>query len=118
MEALLKEIAGGTALAVEAASVLIVGYGAAEALAKTLVHVLRGHAPAGWRKELFVRFGIWLMLGLLFALAADVVRSVIAPTWKDIGELAAIAAIRTFLNYFLERDIEGATRTAKGSACL
>ena len=30
----------------------------------------------------------------------------IAPTWDDIGQLAAIAAIRTFLNYFLERDLE------------
>ena len=29
----------------------------------------------------------------------------IAPTWEDIGRLAAIAAIRTFLNFFLERDI-------------
>ena len=28
------------------------------------------------------------------------------PTWRDIGELAAIAVIRTFLNYFLERDLE------------
>jgi uncharacterized membrane protein len=25
-----------------------------------------------------------------------------APTWDDIGQLAAIAAISTFLNYFLE----------------
>jgi len=33
------------------------------------------------------------------------VRSAIAPTWDDIGQLAAIAAIRTFLNYFLERDL-------------
>ena len=38
-------------------------------------------------------------------LAADIVRSAIAPTWNDIGQLAAIAAIRTFLNYFLERDL-------------
>ena len=52
-----------------------------------------------------VRFGIWLLLGLQFALAADIVRSAIAPTWNDIGQLAAIAAIRTFLNYFLERDL-------------
>jgi len=33
------------------------------------------------------------------------VRSAIAPTWNDIGQLAAIAAIRTFLNHFLERDL-------------
>jgi hypothetical protein len=59
---------------------------------------------AGWRKALFRRFGVWLLLGLEFALAADIVRSAISP-WDDIGQLAAIAAIRTFLNHFLERDL-------------
>jgi uncharacterized membrane protein len=49
---------------------------------------------------------VWLLLGLEFELAADIVRSAIAPTWTDIGQLASIAAIRTFLNYFLESDIE------------
>jgi uncharacterized membrane protein len=33
------------------------------------------------------------------------VRSAIAPTWNDVDQHAAIAAIRTFLNYFLERDL-------------
>ena len=31
--------------------------------------------------------------------------SVISPSWNDIGQLAAIAVIRTFLSYFLERDL-------------
>lgn len=52
--------------------------------------------------------GTWLLLGLEFELAADIIRSVISPTWADIGELASIAVIRTFLNYFLERDLERA----------
>jgi uncharacterized membrane protein len=41
------------------------------------------------------------------------VRSIIAPTWEDPGFLAAIAAIRTFLNLLLEKDIEEA-RSAPG----
>ena len=52
------------------------------------------------------RFGVWLLLGLEFELAADIIRSVIAPSWTDIGQLGAIAVIRTFLNYFLEKDLE------------
>jgi uncharacterized membrane protein len=47
-----------------------------------------------------------LILGLEYELAADVIRSAISPTWNEIGQLAAIAVIRTFLNYFLERDVE------------
>jgi uncharacterized membrane protein len=45
-------------------------------------------------------------LGLEFELAADIIRTAIAPTWTDIGQLAAIGLIRTFLNYFLEKDLE------------
>lgn len=29
-------------------------------------------------------------------------------TWQEVGKLGAIAVIRTFLNYFLEKDLEGA----------
>jgi Protein of unknown function (DUF1622) len=33
------------------------------------------------------------------------VESALAPTWDEIGRLGAIALIRTFLNYFLQRDM-------------
>ena len=48
-------------------------------------------------------------------LAADIVRNVIAPSWEDIGRLGAIALIRPFLNYFLEKDLEQAAETAETS---
>jgi uncharacterized membrane protein len=44
------------------------------------------------------------------------VRSAISPGWQEIGELAAIAAIRTFLNFFLERDITELSREEKAAA--
>lgn len=65
-----------------------------------------GEAKTGLRKEVWLRFGVWLLLGLEFELAADIVRTAISPTWNDIGQLAAIGAIRTFLNYFLEVDLD------------
>jgi uncharacterized membrane protein len=105
MEELLRQSARLVAELIEAVAVLLIAYGAAEAFVNSLRHFFRRIHDAGWRKALFVRFGIWLLLGLQFALAADIVRSAIAPTWNDIGQLAAIAAIRTFLNYFLERDL-------------
>lgn len=33
-------------------------------------------------------------------------RTAIAPTWQQIGQLVAIAAIRTGLNYFLNKDVQ------------
>ena len=116
MEDFLKQLAAYTALAVEAIAVVLIAYGAVEALLTTLGHIFHGRSISGWRKQLFVRFGVWLLLGLQFALAADIVRSVISPTWEDIGELAAIAAIRTFLNYFLEKDLEEASHADESNA--
>ena len=69
---------------------------------------LRPGTTHGERKAIWRRFGVWLLLGLEFGLAADIIGSVIAPSWQDIGELGAIAVIRTFLNYFLEKDLQEA----------
>jgi uncharacterized membrane protein len=38
---------------------------------------------------------------------------VISPTWQDVGKLGAIAVIRTFLNYFLEKDLEATTEARR-----
>ena len=99
--------AGFLALGIEMVAVVVIGWGAVVATAGLLT------SPRETRKERFdarkrvwLRFGLALLLGLEFTLAADIVRTAISPTWNDIGMLAAIAAIRTFLNYFLERDME------------
>ena len=49
--------------------------------------------------------GRYLALGLEFQLASDVLRTAVAPTFREIAQLAAIATIRTALNYFLAREI-------------
>ncbi len=54
---------------------------------------------------MWLRHARWLIAGLTFQLAADIIETAITPSWADIGRIAAIAAIRTALNYFLERDL-------------
>ena len=108
MEELLFRFSGYAALFIEAAAVLIVLAGAIGAFV-SLVKVTVDRATHGARKAVWRRFGVWLLLGLEFELAADIIRSVIAPTWEDLGKLAIIAVVRTFLNYFLEKDLEAAT---------
>ncbi len=66
----------------------------------------RGYIKGHMRRLLWMDYGRWLVAALTFQLAADIVESAIAPTWEAIGQLGAIAVIRTFLNYFLERDME------------
>jgi uncharacterized membrane protein len=48
----------------------------------------------------------FLALGLEFQLAADILRTAISPSFTQLGQLAAIAAIRTALNFFLGREIK------------
>ncbi|MBB5692956.1 DUF1622 domain-containing protein [Muricoccus pecuniae] len=60
------------------------------------------------KEEVRLRLGRWLALALEFELGADILRTAIAPTWSEIGQLAAIAAVRTALNFFLQREIDGA----------
>jgi uncharacterized membrane protein len=94
--------------AIDGAAVLVVTVGAIEAFIRIVAVMASRSATHGERKAIWRRFGMWLLLGLEFELAADIIASVISPTWLDIGQLGAIAVIRTFLNFFLEKDLEAA----------
>lgn len=106
MEVLFKNFARYVALGVEAAAALLIVVGAVEALIHVLNPAFSRQRSPGLRREAWVRFAVWLLLGLEFELAADIIRTAISPTWTDIGQLGAIATIRTVLNYFLQKDIE------------
>jgi uncharacterized membrane protein len=94
------------AIAVEVAAALVIGIAAVEALWKALPLFLRSETAQQAKVEVRLGLGRWLALGLEFALAADILRTAIAPTWREIGQLAAIATLRTALNFFLEREID------------
>jgi uncharacterized membrane protein len=100
-----KEIAGFIALAIEAAAVIVVSYGAIQALAGVVGSAFSRSTDAMQGREIWLKFATWILLALEFALAADLVRTAVAPTWDDISKLAVIATIRTMLNYFLAKDI-------------
>jgi len=76
-----------------------------QAFIAVVVTVLRRDHDRQARRDIWLTYGRWLVAGLTFQLAADIVESSIVPTWEAIGQLGAVAVIRTFLNYFLERDI-------------
>ncbi len=107
MEEILREFASHIALATELVCVLCVAIGSIVALVRVVLALVRGLASdVATRQTIFVAYAGWIILALEFALAADIVRTAIAPTWEQIGQLAAIAAIRTALNYFLNKDVE------------
>ena len=84
-------------------------FGTLEAFIRVLPLAL-GRSSEHEKREVWLRFGRWLVAGLTFQLAADIIETSITTNWEAIGRIAAIAVIRTFLNYFLERDLEGGAR--------
>jgi uncharacterized membrane protein len=115
MHPILQDIADIVARSCEIISVLFVAAGAAEAVGRTLWR-WRDYADLKLKKKIWLRFAASILLALEFALAADIARTAISPTWADIGQLAAIAAIRTLLNFFLERDLESAEAAVSDDA--
>ena len=106
MEDLLKQFSLNVASGVEGAAALIIVLAALEAIWSALrVFWVRPTLPDGSREAVRLRLARWLALALEFELAADIVRTAVAPTWDEIGKLAAIATLRTLLNYFLQREI-------------
>ena len=63
-------------------------------------------SPTGHeQREVWIRYARWLVAGLTLQLGADIIETAITTSWEAVGRIAAIALIRTFLNYFLERDL-------------
>ncbi len=98
MEDFVKILTSTLALGIEAVAAVIVGV----ALVRAVVAYGRGRLS---KEEIRLAFGSSLALALEFLLGADILETAVAPTWTDIGQLAAIAVLRTGLNYFLEREL-------------
>jgi uncharacterized membrane protein len=105
LEAQFSQIANYVALVIEAGAVFVVSFGAIQALIGVLGAIFQRTADEMKGREIWLKFATWILLALEFALAADLVRTAVAPTWEDIAKLAVIATIRTMLNYFLAKDI-------------
>jgi len=115
LEQLLIQVVGWLSMATEAISAAIITVGVVDGAILTLALA----RPSMWgdavrrrdpRENIRLKLGRWLALALEFQLAADILKTAVAPTWDDIGKVAAIIALRTLLNFFLAREIENAER--------
>ncbi|GAB3179384.1 putative membrane protein [Micromonospora palomenae] len=89
---------------VEIAGAAVIFVGALWAALRIVVEGLRYRSAAVFN-PIRLSLGRFLTLGLEFQLAADILRTAVSPTFDQIGQLAAIATIRTALNFFLRREI-------------
>ena len=105
MEEVIKIITCSIAGVVEGVAALLIAHAVARAIWDYSMIWVRSRSPLN---PLSIRLdlGKSLALSLEFLLAADILRTAVAPTWEEIGKLGAIAALRTLLNYFLERELK------------
>ncbi|ONG41014.1 hypothetical protein BKE30_06205 [Alkanindiges hydrocarboniclasticus] len=91
-------------LMVESVGALIIAVGIFAALYGFLKAFIGRH-PDGFT-PVRLTFARYLALGLEFQLAADILSTAVSPSWEQIGKLAAIAIIRTGLNFFLMKEMQ------------
>lgn len=85
-------------------ALLIIVYGTVEAFLGCLRNIA-GKLDNHQRREVWLRYARWLVAALTFQLAADIIETSIRSDWQAIARIGAVAVIRTFLNYFLEKDV-------------
>ena len=112
-EEILRPVATYLGMVAEVIAVVIIAAAVLTAAWGTLRGALSRSDPHPW-SDVRLNLARSVALALEFMLAADVVRTAVAPSWDDIGRLAAVAVIRTGLNFFLHRDLqEGQERPRK-----
>lgn len=101
----LMAVAGYLVVIINAMALVVIAIGTVQVFIKCL-RALLGPSETGHElRGAYLRYARWLIAGLTFQLAADIVETAGAPGWDEVGRLGAIAVIRTFLSYFLERDV-------------
>lgn len=93
-----------TIILINVLAVVVIAAAAFEAFVHSVRAALAG-AEDRQRQQIWLRFARWLVAGLTFQLAADILETSITTSWEAIGRIAAIAVIRTLLNFFLDRDL-------------
>jgi len=105
MEEVAKQITINTSHAVEIIAAFIIGTAILRVLFSYLTFLWVAKKKVS-KEELRVQFGSSVAVALELLLGADVLATAVAPSWDDIGKLAAIAVLRTGLNFFLGKELK------------
>jgi uncharacterized membrane protein len=104
VEELLITTVGYLRLAIEAVGAAVVGIGA---LSTAYLYALSLLGLRNYTNtQIRLHLGRYLALGIEFQLGSDILGTAVSPTIEEVGLLAAIAVIRTVLNYFLSKELE------------
>ncbi|WP_374286612.1 DUF1622 domain-containing protein [Lactococcus sp.] len=91
-------------LLINGISILIILYGTLTAFIRMLSD--RNPNPVTRNQWIKTYLGSYILLSLEFLIVADIIETIINPTFQDIAKLGIIVVIRTFISYFLNKEIE------------
>lgn len=100
----LEPITRNAVAAIDFVALVVICFGTIEAVV-SIVKVLATGANGHERRAVWIGYARWLVAGLTFQLAADIIETSVTTDWESVARLGLIAVVRTFLNYFLERDL-------------
>ena len=95
-------------------SLLIVTYGALIAFINELKRFTGKYTSINIRR-LRATFGTYLLLGLEFLIASDILKTVLEPTLNELAILGGIVVLRTVLSVFLNKEIKELEAENEGS---
>jgi uncharacterized membrane protein len=107
MEEAVHKLAYWSNLGIETVAILVVLFGSVQALVSIIRVVASGGDQDGMkRRHVWLVYARWLVAGLTFQLAADIVGTSLAGSWEEVARLAVIAVVRTLLSFFLDKEFE------------
>jgi uncharacterized membrane protein len=117
MEQFLKAVTLMLARGVELSGALVIGIASLRGMITYLGSFLTDRSGIVPKEAIRLSLGRSLALALEFETGADILKTAVAPSWNEIGQLAAIIVLRTLLNYFLEQELQRAeARAASGDS--
>ena len=105
VEGLLWQVVALLEIFLEIIAILIIASAVLIALQRLLKRLSRVRNHETW-ESIRLELALALALSLEFLLAADIVATAVSPSWDAIGKLGAVTAIRTFLNFFLQKEVQ------------
>jgi uncharacterized membrane protein len=99
-----KDAVDAVSKVIDGAGVVVIVVGLVIAVALFFARRDRADAYRTFRQQV----GKAILLGLEFLVAADIIRTVaVEPTFQGVGVLAVVVAVRTFLSFTLDVELEG-----------
>lgn len=115
MKEWIQLIADGAITTIHVIALVVISAGTLQAFIRAICAFVKPSPVGEHFNDGYIQYARWLVAGLTFQLAADILETAFASPldWNGIGHLGAVAVIRTLLNFFLERDLADMERRKK-----